>query len=90
MGVIHTHDFEHPENEPVLAGDGFAEMETDHRELHDQLAPKGLYERISLEFSSTWPGQAYLRFEASGGVVVMVAVNGTDCRVLARLLEKVS
>jgi hypothetical protein len=50
-------------------------------------APQGLHERISLEFSHTWPGQCYLRFEASGAVT-MVRVNAADRAVLRRLLEK--
>jgi hypothetical protein len=48
----------------------------------------GLYERISLEFSSTWPGQCYLRFKAPGGAVTMVRLNAADRAVLAALLRE--
>jgi hypothetical protein len=53
----------------------------------DEAAPQGLHSRISLEFSHTWPGQCYLRFEAASGAVTMVAVNAADLQTLRRLLE---
>jgi hypothetical protein len=40
------------------------------------------WDRISVELSSTWPGEAYLRFQNAGGPAVMVAVDQDD---LARI-----
>jgi hypothetical protein len=41
--------------------------------------------RISVELSHTWPGEAYLRFEAADGTATMVAVDRDDLVAVGRL-----
>jgi len=89
----------HPDLEHLL-GTGpdapLADLEAAHQLAHAGAAAggqetvpgeAGLYREISLVFSHSWPGQAYLRFEAASGAVTMVAVNAADraaLRVLCR------
>ena len=48
------------------------------------------YRRISLEFSSTWPGKALLRFEPHSGGAVMVEMAPGDVDVLGSLLRSLA
>lgn len=86
------HDLEPPGIERDAS---FATLEAAHRRDHlsqqrhaadMQPEPESLYSRISLEFSHSWPGQAYLRLEAANGAAVMVRLNAADRREVSRLL----
>jgi hypothetical protein len=43
------------------------------------------WERISVEVSHTWPGEAYLRFQAADGTAIMVRVDAHDLSRVALL-----
>lgn len=43
------------------------------------------WERISVELSHTWPGEAYLRFQAADGTATMVAVDNDDLQRIGLL-----
>jgi hypothetical protein len=45
------------------------------RTFPDKGADVSRWERVTVELSSTWPGEAYLRFQAADGTAVMVAVD---------------
>lgn len=91
----HSHHHDRPPGVPQDAphshqhsGPGHGGIEHYHEHRHAEPAPQGLYERISLEFSHTWPGQCYLRFEGAAGAVTMVQVNAADRAVLRALCRE--
>jgi hypothetical protein len=50
--------------------------------------PSHFYKRISLELSSTWPGEVYLRFEPfDHGPAIMVRVKPGDIVSISQLTE---